>query len=91
MIRLIKDLIRLADKHSIKETFYNGYGLERIYNLLRNARLIRWLTKSSEIEVEGEEQWKMLIEFLEKEARVHQQRGLIQRINFKATAKYFLY
>ena len=45
------------------------------------------LTKSNEIDVEGEEQWKMLIKFLEKEARVHQQRTLIQQTNFKATAR----
>ena len=42
------------------------------------------MTKSSEAELEGEEQWSKLIEFLEKEARVHQQRSLIQRTNFKA-------
>lgn len=29
----------------------------------------------------------MLIEFLEKEARVHQQRSLIQQTNFKATTR----
>ena len=42
------------------------------------------MTKSGEDELEGEEQWSKLIEFLEKEARVHQQRSLIQRTNFKA-------
>ena len=43
------------------------------------------MTKSSEEELEGEEQWSKLIEFLEKEARVHQQRSLFQRRNFKAS------
>ena len=55
--------------------------------MLGDARLITWLKKSNEKEVEGEEQWKMLIEFLEKEVRVHQQRGLIQRTNIKATVR----
>ena len=84
IINLIKDLMNLAEKYSIKEKLYNGDGLERIYSLLGDLRLIRWLTKVSEDELEGEEQWSKLIEFLEKEARVHQQRSLIQRTNFKA-------
>ena len=84
IINLIKDLMNLTKKHNIKEKLYNGDGLERIYSLLGDSRLIRWLTKSSEDELEGEEQWSKLIEFLEKEARVHQQRSLIQRTNFKA-------
>ena len=84
IINLIKYLMNLAEKHNIKEKLYNGDGLERIYSLLGDSRLIRWLTKSSEEELEGEEQWSKLTEFLEKEARVHQQRILIQRTNFKA-------
>ena len=85
IINLIKDLINLAEKHNIKEKLYNGDGLERIYNMLGDSRLIRWLTKSSEEELEGEEQWSKLIEFLEKEARVHQQRSLLQRTSFRVT------
>ena len=34
IIILIKDLMNLAEKHNIKETFYNRDGLERIYSLL---------------------------------------------------------
>ena len=67
--------MRLSDKQNIKEKLYKKDASERIYienNFLRDARLIKWLTKSREIEVEKEKQWKMLIEFLEKEARVHQ-------------------
>ena len=70
IINLIKDLMNLAEKHNIKEKLYNGDGLERIYSLLG--------------ELESEEQWSKLIKFLKKEARVHQQRSLIQRTNFKA-------
>ena len=84
IINLIKDLTNLAEKHNFKEKLYNGDGLERIQSLLEGSRLIRWLKKSSEDELEGEEQWSELIEFLEKEARVHHQRSLIQRTNFKA-------
>ena len=62
--------MNLAEKHNIKEKLYNGDGLERIYSLLG--------------ELESEEQWSKLIKFLKKEARVHQQRSLIQRTNFKA-------
>ena len=41
-MNLIKDLMRLEDKHDTKEKLYNGDDLERTYNLLGNARLIRW-------------------------------------------------
>ena len=41
-MNLIKGLMRLEDKHDTKEKLYNGDDLERIYNLLGNARLIRW-------------------------------------------------
>ena len=71
IINLTKDLMRFANKHNIKKKLYDGDGLERIYHLLEEAQLIRCLTKSSEIEVEGEEQCKMLIKYLEKEARVY--------------------
>ena len=53
--------MRLEDKHDTKEKLYNGDDLERIYNLLGNARLIRWWTKLSKIELEVAEQWKILI------------------------------
>ena len=78
--------MRLADKHNIKEKLCNVDGLEKMDNLLGDARLIRLLPKSSEIEVEGEEQWKMLRKSLKKQARVHQQKSLIQRTNFRETA-----
>lgn len=39
------------------------------------------------MEVEEEKQWKILIEFLEREARVHLKRDLIQWTNLKATAR----
>ena len=78
--------MRFADKHNIKEKLCNVDGLEKMDNLLGDARLIRLLPKSSEIEVEGEEQWKMLRKSLKKQARVHQQKSLIQRTNFRETA-----
>ena len=79
--------MRLTDKHNIKEKLYSEDFLEKICILLRDARLNRWSRKLSKIEVEEERQRKMPIEFLEKEAGLHQKISLIQRTNFKITTK----
>ena len=42
LIKII-NLMNLAENHNFKEKLYNGDGLERIYSLLGDSRLIRWL------------------------------------------------
>ena len=79
LISQIKDIMNLADYHKIKEKLYNGEGLEQIYNLIGDNRLIRWLSHVSEEGLSGENEWEKFVEFLEKEMRIHQQKGLIQR------------
>ena len=78
IINTVKDLQRLASEHHIESKLYSGDGLERIYQLLGDNRVTRWLSKLYEETYDDHEQWVKLIEFLEKDLKVQQQRILIQ-------------
>ena len=78
IINTMKDLQRLASEHHIESTLYSGDGLGRIYQLLDDNRVTRWLSKLCEETYDDHEQWMKLIEFLEKDLKVQQQRMLIQ-------------
>ena len=72
LISQIKDIRNLADYHKIKEKLYNSEGLEQIYNLIGDNRLIRWLSHVSEEGLSGENEWTRFVQFLEKEMRINQ-------------------
>ena len=78
IINTVKDSQRLASEHHIESKLYSGDGLERIYQLLGDNRVTRWLSKLYEETYDDHEQWVKLIEFLEKDLKVQQQRILIQ-------------
>ena len=78
IIITMKDLQRLASEHHIESKLYSGDGLERIYQLLGDNRVTRRLSKLREETYDDHEQWVKLIEFLEKNLKVQQQRMLIQ-------------
>ena len=78
VVNIMKDLIKLAKKHKIEQKLYHGNGLDQIFKLLGDDRLMRWLSISCEDQKEGEEEWQQLIKFLEKEIRVNQQKFHIQ-------------
>ena len=59
LINLVKDLMLLAETHSIEEQLYYGDGIQRIYNLLDDARLSRWLRNINE-DFHPKETWKNL-------------------------------
>ena len=48
VINAIKDLKRLASEHHIESKFYSGNGLERIYQLLDDNGITKWLSKLRE-------------------------------------------
>ena len=77
IINTMKDLQSLASEHPIESKLYSGDGLERIYQLLGDNRVTRWLSNLPEDE-DDHEQWMKLIEFLERDLKVQQQRMLIQ-------------
>ena len=39
----MKDLKKLASDHGIKSKLFSGDGLEKIYQLLGDTRMTRWL------------------------------------------------
>ena len=78
IINTMKDLQHLASEHHIESKLYSGDGLERIYQLLGDNQVTRWLSKLCEETYDDHEQWMKLIEFLEKDFKVQQQRMLIQ-------------
>ena len=80
IITVMKDLMILSKHHNIEGKLYHGNGIERIYRLLGDGRVTRWLTLSCEEELEGEQLWKRLISYLEKDMKIQQQRSLIQKI-----------
>ena len=74
----MKDLQRLASEHHIESKLYSGDGLERIYQVLGDNRITRWLSKLCDETYDDHEQWMKLIEFLENDLKMQQQRMLIQ-------------
>ena len=44
IINTVKYLQRLASEHGIESRLYSGNGIERIYQLLGNNRVTRWLS-----------------------------------------------
>ena len=80
MINAIDELLKLARRHKIEEKLYNGDGLYTIYGILGDARVTRWLNSIDDQELEGEELWKRLIKYLEKEVRVHSEKSMINRV-----------
>ena len=78
IINLMKDLTTLAVKHNIENQLYYGDRIHKIYQLLGENRVTKWLMKISDEDLSDEEQWQKLMQFLEKELRVQQQRCLIR-------------
>ena len=73
----MKDLQRLASEHHIESKLYSGDGLERIYQVFGDNRITRWLSKLCDETYDDHEQWMKLIEFLENDLKMQQQRMLI--------------
>ena len=78
MINSMKDLEHLACEHNIQTRLYSGDGLCRIYQLLGDNRVTRWLSIICDDTYNDQELWLKLTEFLEKELTVQQQKLLIQ-------------
>ena len=78
IINLMKDLTTLAVKHNVENWLYYSDSIHKIYQLLGENRVMKWLMKISDEDLSDEEQWQKLIQFLEKELRVQQQRSLIR-------------
>ena len=68
----MKDLEHLASEHNIQAILYSGDGIDRIYQLLGDNHITRWLSTICDDTYSDQDLWSELTEFLEKELRVQQ-------------------
>ena len=66
MINFMKDLEHLAYEHNIQARLYSGDGINRIYQLLGDNRVTRWLSTICDDTYNDQELWSKLTEILEK-------------------------
>ena len=78
LINILKDVTKLAEDHDIETKLYCGDGLDRIYTLLGDNRLTKWLFHISKKVLTDKQLWNQLIEFLDKDLKVQQQKVTIQ-------------
>ena len=77
IVNMMRDLYQLAEQHNIKSHLYSGYGLERIYQMMGDSQVTRWLSTICQVEYNDEQTWHHLIGFLEHDLKVQQQKLLI--------------
>ena len=77
VITAMKDMERLSKKHNIENHLYYGDGLEKILKLIGDFRATKWIRETCEEELTREKSWESLVEFLEKESNVLQQKMLL--------------
>ena len=75
IINLMKDLLQLAQRHSLEYRLFYGDSLEKIYKLIGEGRLTRWLQLGCK--KDGQELWLEFMRYLESELKVSQQKILI--------------
>ena len=78
IINMMSDLHQLSEQRNIKSRLYSGDGLERVYQMMHDSRVTRWLSTLCEVEYNDEQFWHHLIEFLERGLKVQQRKLLIQ-------------
>ena len=78
IINMIRELYQLAEQHNIKSRLYSGDRLERIYQMMGDSRVTRWLSTICEVEYNDEQTWHHLVEFLERDLKVQKQKLLFQ-------------
>ena len=78
IINMMKELFQLAEQHNIKSSLYSGDGLERVYKMMGDSRVKRWLSTICQVEYNDEQTWNHLIKFLESDLKVQEHKLLIQ-------------
>ena len=78
IINMIRELYQLVEQHNIRSRLYSGDGLEKIYQMIGDSRVTRWLSTICEVEYNNEQTWHHLIEILERDLKDQQQKLLIQ-------------
>ena len=88
IINLIKDLIFLEKEHHIENYLYYGGAINKIYNLLGEARLSRWLAQISKDNLTPKVTWSKLCTFLEDELKIQQQKLAVKAYSQDNESKF---
>ena len=78
LINVIKDVMKLSEEHNIESKLYYGEGINRIYGILGDDKLTKWLAYISDRNFSDKGLWEQLVIFLERDLKVHQQKLLLQ-------------
>ena len=71
---LMKDLLKMCEKHEIESYLFNGNAIEKIYRTLGDVRVTRWLSKTIDDDLKDENLWLKLIQFIERDVKIQQQK-----------------
>ena len=82
----MRDLMQLASRHNIENELYYSNALPQIVSSLGDGRMMRWLQMACQSPETGKRKWKQMIQFLENEMAVHQQKAAIQIASTKQTS-----
>ena len=58
IISTIKDFMQLSHRHNIEPKFYNSDAFNKIYKLMGDGRMTKWLSSIYDEDIEGEALWK---------------------------------
>ena len=78
IISTIKDLIKLSHRHNIENKLYNSHAMDKIYKIIGDVRVAKFLLNIYDEDLEGEALWKRLIAFLEKDLNIQQQKIIMR-------------
>ena len=81
IISTIEDLMQLSHRHDIESRLCNSDALDKIYKLIGDGRITKWLSSIYDEDIEGEVLRKRLIAFLEKDFSIQQQKITINESN----------
>ena len=87
ILNVLKDLMHLAKEHRIENRLYNSDALDKIYRIIGDERVTKWLVNIYNKDYEGEELWNRLIDHIEKDVNIQQQKILINENNQKKDFK----
>lgn len=74
LTKIIKDLIQLSHRQNTEDKSYNNDAIDKIYKITGGGRVIKFLMNIYDEDLEEVIHWKRLIEFLEKDLNIQQQK-----------------
>ena len=60
IINIMRNLHQLAEQTPIRSRLYSGVGLERVYQMMGDTRVRRWVSTICEVEYNDEQTWHHL-------------------------------